>query len=391
MKEFIEGSAAIARTIKMCKPGVISAYPITPQTHIGENLVQFIANGEMECQFVNAESEHSSASIILGVSAVGVRAYNSTSSQGLLLMAEVLYSIAGMRFPLVITCANRAVSSPINIWNDQQDSVTLRDSGWIQFYAENNQEACDLHIQAYRIAEDQNISLPVMVCVDGYILTHAVEVVNLPDQEQVDGFLPPLKPLHVLDPQDPVSMGVLYDPSSYMETRYAIQETMSEALELIPRVASEFKEMFGRESGGLIQEYRTSDADKVIVAMGSVVSTVKEVVDEMRGEGEKVGAIKVITHRPLPSQALYDSLKDVPEIAVLDKSISLGAAGPLHMDLKYTFQGKNVSPKISGFVAGLGGRDITRDSIREIFDRLSGEQINCQFVNLDVEQMVNAT
>ena len=391
MKEFIEGSAAIARTIKMCKPGVISAYPITPQTHIGENLAQFIADGEMECEFVNSESEHSSASIILGVSAVGVRAYNSTSSQGLLLMAEVLYSIAGMRFPLVITCANRAVSSPINIWNDQQDSVTLRDSGWIQFYAETNQEACDLHIQAYRIAEDHNVYLPVMVCVDGYILTHAVEVIDLPEQEQVDKFLPPLDPLHVLDPKDPVSMGVLFDPMSYMEGRYAIQETMKDALGVIPEIAGQFKEMFGRDSGGLIQEYKTQDAEKVIVAMGSVVSTIKDVVDEMRDEGEKVGALKVITHRPLPVQALYDSLKNIPEVAVLDKSISLGASGPLHMDLKYAFQGKAASPKISGFIGGLGGKAITKDSIREIFDRLSGEQVDCEFVNLDVEAMVNAT
>ncbi len=390
MKEFIEGSAAIARIIKMCKPGVISAYPITPQTHIGENLVQFIADGEMDCEFVNSESEHSSASIILGVGAVGVRTYNSTSSQGLLLMLEVLYSIAGMRLPLVITCANRAVSSPINIWNDQQDSVTLRDSGWIQLYAESNQEACDLHIQAYRIAEDHNIYLPVMVCVDGYILTHAVEVIDLPEQEQVDKFLPPLKPLHILDTEAPISMGVLYDPSSYMETRYAIQETMKDALDFIPKIADEFKDMFGRESGGLIQEYKTADADKVIVSMGSVVGTIKEVVDEMRDEGEKVGAIKVITPRPLPSQALYDSMKHIPQIAVMDKSISLGAAGPLCMDLRYIFQGKDAVPKISGFVAGLGGKSITKDSIREIFDRLSGEQVDHHFVNLHVEQMVNA-
>jgi pyruvate ferredoxin oxidoreductase alpha subunit len=345
----------------------------------------------MECEFVNSESEHSSASIILGASAVGVRAYNSTSSQGLLLMAEVLYSIAGMRLPLVLTCANRAVSSPINIWNDQQDSVTLRDSGWIQFYGETNQEVCDLHIQAYRIAEDRNVSLPVMVCMDGYTLTHAVEVVDIPEQEQVDRFLPPFKPLHVLDPKDPITMGLLHDPASYTETRYAIHETMREVLELIPKVAGEFKEMFGRDSGGLIQEYKTEGADKVIVAMGSVVSTVKEAVDEMRDEGEKVGAVKVITHRPLPSQALYNSLKSIPQIATLDKSVGLGTAGPLYMDLASVFYGKDASPKISGFIAGLGGRDITKDTIREIFDRLSGDQVPDQFIGLNVEQMINAT
>ena len=390
MKEFIEGSLAVAKIIKMCKPGVISAYPITPQTHICENLAQFVADGEMDCEFVNSESEHSSASIILGASAVGVRAYNSTSSQGLLLMLEVLYSIAGMRLPLVLTCANRTVSSPINIWNDQQDSVTLRDSGWIQLYAETNQEACDLHIQAYRIAEDHNIILPVMVCMDGYILTHAVEVIDIPEQEQVDEFLPPFVPPHVLDPEDPISMGVLYDPSSYTETRCAIQETMKDALELIPKVASEFEDVFGRESGGLIQEYKTADAEKVIVAMGSIVSTVKEVVDEMRDEGQKVGALKVITHRPLPAEALYDSLKHIPMIATLDKSISLGAAGPLCMDLRYAFQGRDSVPKISGFIAGLGGRGINKDSIRGIFDKLSGEQVDHHFVDLHLEQMVNA-
>lgn len=391
MKEFIEGSAAIAKAIKTCKPGVISAYPITPQTHIGENLAQYIADGEMDCEFVNSESEHSSASIILGVGSVGVRTYNSTSSQGLLLMAEVLYSIAGMRLPLVITCANRTVSSPINIWNDQQDSVTLRDSGWIQLYAETNQEACDLHIQAYRIAEDHGIYLPVMVCVDGYILTHANEVVDTPEQELVDKFLPPLSPLHALDTKDPISMGVLYDPSAYMETRYAIQESMNAALDLIPKIAGEFEEIFGRASGGLIQTYKTEDADRVIIAMGSVVGTIKEVIDEMRDAGEKVGAIKVVAHRPLPAQLLYDSLKHVPQIAVMDKAISLGAAGPLYMDLSQAFQGKNAVPKISGFVAGLGGRSITKDSIRDIFDRLSGDQVDCHFVSLDIEQMVNAT
>lgn len=391
MKEFIEGSLAVAKVVRLCRPDVIAAYPITPQTHIAENLAQFVADGEMDCEFVNSESEHSSASIVLGASAMGVRTYNSTSSQGLLLMLEVLYCIAGMRLPLVLTCANRAISAPINIWNDQQDSVTLRDAGWIQLYAETNQEAADLHIQAYRIAEDRGISLPVMVCMDGYILTHANEVVDIPSQEQVDKFLPPLDAVNVLDTDNPISMGILGAPDSYMETRYAINETMNEALELIPKVAADFKDVFGRESGGLVKGYKTEDADRVIVSMGSVVGNIKEVVDEMRAEGEKVGVLKVVTHRPLPVQALYDSLKHIPEIAVMEKCISLGAAGPLYMDTKYTFQGKEASPKISGFVAGLGGKAITKDSIREIFDRLSGEQVPHYFVGLDVEHVLNVT
>ena len=322
---------------------------------------------------------------------MGVRTYNSTSSQGLLLMLEVLYCIAGMRLPLVITCANRTVSAPINIWNDQQDSVTLRDAGWIQLYAETNQEAADLHIQADRIGGERGISLRVMVCMDGYILTHANEVVDIPDQELVDKFLPPLDAINVLDTENPISMGVLGAPDSYMETRYAIQETMNEALELIPKVAADFKDVFGREVGGLVKGYKTEDADKVIVSMGSVIGNIKEVVDEMRAEGEKVGVLKVVTHRPLPVQALYDSLKHIPEIAVMEKCISLGAAGPLYMDTKYTFQGKEASPKISGFVAGLGGKAITKDSIREIFDKLSGEQVPHYFVGLDVDHVLNVT
>ncbi|MBM3247903.1 MAG: pyruvate ferredoxin oxidoreductase [Candidatus Omnitrophica bacterium] len=385
MKKFVEGSYAVAEAVKLCRPGVISAYPITPQTHIVEGLAQFVADGELKAEFVNVESEHSAASAVLGAVATGVRAFTSSSSQGLLLMAEVIFNIAGMRLPLVLACANRAVSAPINIWNDQQDVMTIRDSGWILLFAENIQEVIDLHIQAYRISEDHSIMLPVMVNLDGYILTHGLEVADMPTQEQVDKFLPAYKPLYKLDVNDPMTLGSLAMPEHYMETRIAIQKTHETALELIPKVSSDFKKAFGRECGGLVEAYKIEDAKQVIVAMGSVVGTIKETVDDLRSQGKKVGVLKLITYRPFPKQAILDALKNIPEIAVVDKSISLGSNGPLYTDLTSAFIGQTKVPKISGFVLGLGGRDITKDSIKQVFDKLSGKQVDCEFIDVKKE------
>jgi len=382
MKEFLEGSQAVARAVQSCKPGVISAYPITPQTHIVEGLAKMVADGELDTQFVNVESEHSAASVVLGASATGVRVYTATSSQGLLLMAEVIFNIAGMRLPIVLTCANRAVSAPISIWNDQQDVMAIRDSGWILFFAENHQELFDLHIQAYRIAEDHGIMLPVMVNMDGYVLTHAMETLDVPEQKLIDKFLPPYQPLYKLDVNDPISLGCLADPDYYLETRVAIQKTHEEALKVIPQIASEFKNIFKRESGGLVEGYKLEDAKQAIVCAGSVAGTVKDTIDELRAQGKKVGALKIITYRPLPNEALIKALEPVEEVAVLDKSISLGASGPLFMDLKAVFQGRKKFPKISGFVVGLGGRDITKNSIIQIFDKLSKGQVDCEFIDV---------
>ncbi|MFH0913048.1 MAG: pyruvate ferredoxin oxidoreductase, partial [Candidatus Omnitrophota bacterium] len=322
MKEFLEGSRAVAEVVRLCKPGVISAYPITPQTHIVEELAQIVADGKLDAQFVNVESEHSAASVVLGAVATGVRAFTATSSQGLFYMAEVLFNISGLRLPLVMTCANRAISAPINIWNDQQDSVSLRDSGWVQLYAENNQEAVDFHLIGYRLSEDKSIMLPVMVCMDGFILTHGMEAVDMPEQDKVDKFLPPYKPLYKLDPAEPLSMGLLATPDYYLETRFAMQETFKDVLKAIPKVCEEFKTQFGRDyKDGLVEEYYTEDAEKVIVAMGSVCGTIKEVVDAQRAKGKKVGLLKIISYRPFPYTRVYDILKDVPRVAVLDKAL----------------------------------------------------------------------
>ncbi|MEI6832241.1 MAG: pyruvate ferredoxin oxidoreductase, partial [Candidatus Omnitrophota bacterium] len=301
MKEFLEGSYAVAEIIKTCKPGVISAYPITPQTHIVEGLAQMVANGELTSQFVNVESEHSAASVVLGASATGVRVYTATSSQGLFYMQEVVFNIAGMRLPVVMTCANRAISAPINIWNDQQDSISLRDSGWFQIYAEDNQEAADFHLIAYRLAEDKRVMLPVMVCMDGFILTHGMETVDIPEQDKVNKFLPSYKALYKLDTNEPISMGLLADPDYYMEARFAIQETMKESLVYLSEISKEFLSVFGRDYKDLlVEEYQVKDAEKVIVAMGSVCGTIKEVIDEQRAKGKKVGLLRIITYRPFP-------------------------------------------------------------------------------------------
>jgi len=387
VKEFVEGSHAIAEIIKTCQPGVISAYPITPQTHIVEDLAQLVADGELKSQFVNVESEHSAASVVLGASATGVRVYTATSSQGLFYMQEVVFNIAGMRLPVVMTCANRAISAPINIWNDQQDSISLRDSGWVQIYAEDNQEAVDFHLIAYRLAEDKRVMLPVMVCMDGFILTHGMETVDMPEQEKVNKFLPSYKPLYKLDPVEPISMGLLADPDYYMETRFAIQETMKKSIGYLSDISKEFNNVFGRDYKDLlVEEYKIKDAQKVIVAMGSVCGTIKEVVDEQRAKGKKVGLLRIITYRPFPYARVYEALKDVPKVAILDKSVSLGAYAPIAVELKATFFGKKKGPKvISSFVGGLGGRDITLESIHEVFRRLTVKEVNSDFIDLKPE------
>jgi pyruvate ferredoxin oxidoreductase alpha subunit len=386
MKEFLEGSQAVAEIIKLTRPAVIAAYPITPQTHIPEELARMAANGELKAEVVNVESEHSAASLVLGASACGVRTYTASSSQGLLLMGEVLFNIAGMRLPVVLTCANRAVSAPINIWNDHQDSVSLRDSGWVQFYVENIQEVADFHLFAYRIAENRNIMLPVMVCMDGYALTHGVETVDIPGQEEVDQFLPPYQAPYKLDPENPITLGFLGDTEYYTEARFALQKTLENVLELVPKTAEEFRAIFGRGYNGLIEEYKTKDAERVIIAMGSVCGTIKQVVDHFRAKGKKVGLLKIITYRPFPAQAIYGALKGVPKVGVVDRALSLGSYAPLFSEIKALFSGKKKSPRIvSSFIVGLGGRDITEGSVKEIFKSLSTKETRGEFIDLKPE------
>src|SRR5450432_4054445 len=266
MLEQLEGSHAVAKASALCRPQVICAYPITPQTHIVEGLGEMVKAEKLtNCEFINVESEFAAMSVAIGASAAGARTYTATSSQGLLFMAEAVYNAAGLGLPIVMTIGNRAIGAPINIWNDHSDSMALRDAGWIQLYAETNQEAADLHIHAFRLAEE--LSCPVMVCVDGFILTHAYDRVDIPDQQQVDSYLPPFEPVQMLDCSDPVSIGAMVGPEAFFEVRYLQHHKQQRALELIPQLAAEFKAQFGRDSGGLIRTYRCEDAETVVVAL----------------------------------------------------------------------------------------------------------------------------
>jgi pyruvate ferredoxin oxidoreductase alpha subunit len=388
MKKYIEGSMAVAEAVVLCKPDVISAYPITPQTHIVEDLSQMFANAEFKGQFVNVESEFSAASVCLGAVVTGARAYTATTSQGLLLMSEVLFNMAGMRLPLVLTCANRAISAPINIWTDHSDAMALRDSGFIQLYAENNQEAADLHYQAYKITEDDSVRLPVMVNMDGFLLTHSFEPVDMPTQQEVDDFLPSYKPRHYLDVKHPITFGSMVGEDGYMEVRYNLEQAMKNAFGVIEKVTKEFEKKFGRKFGIFIDTYKMEDAETVIVAMGSVVGTIKESIDLMRANGIKVGLMKVRTFRPFPKQAIVDCLKNIKNVIVIDRASSVGAGGILATEIRSAFYGNTTVPKVNSYIVGLGGRDITIKTITDIVGNFANVKVqDSQFVELDHKYM----
>ncbi len=381
MLKQIEGSLAVAEVVAFCRPNVISAYPITPQTHIVENLAELVAKGALQTEFVNVESEFAAASVVLGASAAGARAYTATTSQGLLLMNEVIYCIAGMRLPIVLTCANRAISAPLNIWNDHQDSMSVRDAGWIQLHSEDNQEAADLHMHAFRIAEQTH--LPVMVCMDGFILTHAYEPVDIPEQREVDDFLPAFQPRNIVDPRWPRGLGLYADPRFYMETRYTLHRAMEKSEDVISRVSADFEKAFGRQSGGLVKAYKLDHADVVIVAMGSVVGTIKDLIDKLEEEGTRVGLLQICSFRPFPRRTVYELLRDKQNIVVLEKAVSLGRGGILASDVRWSFpRAEQAKRTISSFIAGLGGRNISLDDLGYMVDKVAKEQVELEFLGL---------
>jgi len=363
---FMEGSEAISETVKLCKPDVISAYPITPQTHIVETLAKLVANGKIKSKFLEVESEFSALSSVIGACAAGSRTFTATCSQGLALMHEVLFASAGLRLPLVMVNANRALSAPINIWNDQQDSITERDSGWIQLYVETVQEAVDTLIQAYRIAEDNRVLLPVMVCMDGYILTHVIEPVDIPDEEKVQKFLPKYNPTHaILDPELPMTIGPFAYPEPYFKLRKEISTAIDNSKKVVSEVHDEFKRKFKRGYGnGLIEEYK-NNKKIVIVSMGSVIGTIKEVVDKRKN----VGIVKVRCYRPFPKNEIIKVLKNKITVIILEKDISLGlGSGSLFSEIRDALYSVKNKPKVVGCVAGLGGSDIRSKDIHSLID-----------------------
>ena len=381
MLEQLEGSKAVAKGVALCRPEVICAYPISPQTHIVEALGKMVKEGKLApCEFINVESEFAAMSVAIGSSAAGARSYTATASQGLLFMVEAVYNASGLGLPIVMTVANRAIGAPINIWNDHSDSLSQRDSGWMQLFAETNQEALDLHIQAFRLAEE--LSMPVMVCMDGFILTHAFERVDIPTQEQVDAYLPPFDPRQVLDPKEPISIGAMVGPEAFMEVKYLAHAKQMQALDLIPQLAAEFKQQFGRDSGGLVRTYCADDAETMIIAMGSVLGTIKDVVDEMRAEGHKIGVLGIISYRPFPLKEVRAALVNCKRFLVLEKSLAVGMGGIVATDVRMAVTGTG----LKGFtaVAGLGGRSIPKASLHKLFRQAEKEELEpVTFVDLD--------
>jgi pyruvate ferredoxin oxidoreductase alpha subunit len=379
----VEGSRAVAEAVAMCRPEVICAYPISPQTHIVENLSQIVKAGELApCEFVNVESEFAAMSVAIGASATGARAYTATASQGLLYMVEALFNASGLGLPIVMTVANRAIGAPINIWNDHSDSMSQRDCGWIQLYAETNQEALDLHIQAFRLAEE--LSTPVMVCMDGFILTHAVERIDIPDQASVDAFLPAFTPRQVLDPDEPISIGAMVGPEAFMEVKYLAHAKQMQALELIPEIAADFAAAFGRESGGLIHTYRSEDAETVVVALGSVLGTIQDTIDELREDGMKIGAVGITSFRPFPLEQLRAALGHAERVVVLEKALAVGIGGIVTANVRMALTGIT----LHGYtvIAGLGGRPITKASLHELFLQAGDDALEpLTFLDMDWE------
>ncbi len=378
-----EGSHAVAQAVALSRPEVICAYPISPQTHIVEGLGELVKSGALErCEFINVESEFAAMSVAIGASAAGARAYTATASQGLLFMAEAVYNASGLGLPIVMTVANRAIGAPINIWNDHTDSMSMRDAGWLQIFAETNQEALDLHIQAFRIAEE--LSLPVMVCMDGFILTHAYERVDIPEQAQVDRFLPPYEPRQVLDPNEPVTIGAMVGPEAFTEVRYLAHAKQMQALDLIPEIAAEFKQQFGRDSGGLIKCYRLDDADTIVIAMGSVLGTIKDTVDDLRTQGVKVGVLGITSYRPFPIAAIRDATANAKRIVVIEKCFAVGIGGIVSRDVRSAVQSR--PQPVYAVVAGLGGRAITKASVHKLLlDAVADKLEQLTFLDLDWE------
>jgi len=365
MIKVVRGFYAIAEAVRLSRPNVIAAYPITPQTEIVENLAEMYANGELgDAEYVTAESEFGAASMILGASAAGARAFTATSSQGLLLMTEVLYNAAGMRLPIVLVVANRAVSAPLSIWNDIQDSISIRDAGIIQLYVESNQEAHDMIPLAFKVAENKDVLLPFMICVDGFKLTHAYEPVDLLDQETVDRFLPPYNPVVKLDVNHPVAMGCYAPPPYYMEFRAAMEFAMDRARDVMLREFEEWYKLTNRNWGGHVVAEHCEDAEIVVVTMGSIISLIRGVINQMRKDGMKVGLLKIRTYRPFPSDEVRETLKNAEKVIVIDRALSIGAEPPLSADVKSAVLGTDL--EFHSIIAGLGGRDVPRELVEKI-------------------------
>ena len=364
---FISGNEAVAWGARLARPHVIAAYPITPQTVVIERLAEWVSEGHLDSEFLHVESEHSALSACMGASALGARSFTASSSQGLLYMAECLHYASGGRFPIVMMNANRALALPWNIYGDQQDSLALLSSGWIQIYIEDAQEALDMTIQAFAIAEHADVLTPVMLNLDGFVLTHTYEPVQIPAQEDVDAFLPPFRAVSKMDLDAPTNMGFTAGPAHYTEFKVQQHRAMLEATRVAVEVDAEFARRFGRSYGGAVAAYRCEDAEVVLVTLGSVAGTVRDAVDGLRGRGVAVGMLKLRFMRPFPAHEIAQALIGARVVGVLEKDVSFGSAGAVFSEVASTLAGAANRPVLLNFVAGLGGRDISRADVEQMF------------------------
>jgi len=368
---FISGNEAVAWGARLARPHVIAAYPITPQTVVIERLAEWVSEGQLDSEFLHVESEHSALSACMGASALGARSFTATSSQGLLYMAECLHYASGGRFPIVMMNANRALALPWNIYGDQQDSLALLSSGWIQIYIEDAQEALDMTIQAFAIAEHSDVLTPVMLNLDGFVLTHTYEPVQIPSQEDVDAFLPPFYPASKMDLEAPTNMGFTAGPAHYTEFKVQQHRAMLEATRVAVDVDDEFGRRFGRSYGGAVTAYRCEGAEVVLVTLGSVAGTVRDAVGVLRNRGVAVGMLKLRFMRPFPTRKIEKALASARAIGVLEKDVSFGHAGAVFTEVASALAGVATRPVLVNFVAGLGGRDISRADVEQMFTELS--------------------
>jgi len=370
----MEVAIAAAEAVALCRIDVAAVYPITPQSHIAEHLSDIVHDGRIDAEFLTVESEHSSISACAGASAAGARVYTATSSQGLMLMHEILPIVSAMRLPVVMGVANRAVSGPLNIWNDHTDIMPQRDCGWIQLFAENGQEVIDMSIQSFKIAEHPEVMLPVLVNIDGFQLTHMIEPMEMPTQEEVDRFLPERKPFATLHPDNPLSMGCFNMPDIYMETMKAKDVALINAKKTIIKIWNEWAKLFGREYRP-VESYKAKDAEVLIVTMGSMGETASVAVDEMRKAGKKVGLIKIKLWRPFPVEEFKAAVRGCKTIAVMDRALSFGGAGgPVATELKSLFYHDKDRPRIADFIMGLGGRDVRVEDFITMAERASEKE-----------------
>jgi pyruvate ferredoxin oxidoreductase alpha subunit len=381
----IEVSLAAAEAVGLANVDVVAAYPITPQTHIVEYLADLVAEGKCDAEYVPVESEHSAISACVGSSAAGARTFTATASQGLALMHEILFAASSLRLPIIMAVANRAVSTPINIWADHSDIMPQRDTGWVQLFAENGQDVFDLIIQSFRLAEDHRILLPVMVNMDGFSLSHVIEPINVLDADEVSGFLPPMNPFRMLDTDKPRTIGAFGAQDVYTEVKKQQEEALRSAETVLGEIWKDFGDKFGRRYQP-VETYATEDAEVILVTMGAPSGTARVAVDEMRDEGIKVGLARIRLWRPFPQKAFFEAVKGAKVIAVLDRMLSPGSqGGPVGMELRSAFYQKPEKPAIFDYVAGLGGREINRNTFWEMVKRSLDQKVPSEsYTHLDV-------